>query len=89
MGAAEKRIESPIVMTRAELDKLLRDAATSSPWLLLAEAAAYCKMSPDALQKAVERGRLKPDSRARPGRSKLHRFKKETLDRFLEDEDQE
>lgn len=81
MGAAEKRDDALQQLSRDDLLKLL--IARQSPWYTLHQAAEYCQMSPAALQKAVERGRLAPDSPARRGRSKVHRFRRETLDRFL------
>ncbi len=54
-----------------------------TPWMRIHEAAEYCRMTKSALQKHVERGHLRPDSRATPGRIRLHRFKRETLDQFL------
>jgi len=57
-------------------------------WLLTVEAARHCKMSKRALLEHVARGRLRPDSRARPG-FKVHRFLRASLDRFLKGQDGE
>lgn len=53
-------------------------------WLTTKEAAKYAKMHKRTLLEHIAKGRLKPDSRARPG-FKVHRFRKETLDEWLKD----
>jgi excisionase family DNA binding protein len=51
----------------------------SSPWLTVAEAADYSKMTPDAIRGAEKRGRLK-GHRSETGRV---RFLRSDLDAFL------
>lgn len=55
-----------------------------TPWLTTPEAAEYCRMETDTLLKHVTRGNLVPDSWGGRGRTQGHRFKRATLDRFLE-----
>lgn len=55
-----------------------------TPWLTTIEAAEYCRMKREALLQQVQRGNLVPDSWGGRGRTATHRFKRETLDRFLE-----
>jgi excisionase family DNA binding protein len=52
-------------------------------WLTTKEAAKYVKMHKRTLLDHISKGTLKPDSRARPG-FKVHRFRRESLDRWLE-----
>lgn len=59
-----------------------RTLHVETEWLTLAEAALYTRMSRRALESHIASGRLRPDSRARPG-FKLHRFRRSTLDAFL------
>jgi hypothetical protein len=56
-----------------------------TPWLTTSEAADYCRMSETAIRKHIYNGTLVPDSWGGRGRTKTHRFKRETLDRFLEE----
>jgi len=51
-------------------------------WMTTSEAAAYAKMSKRALLEHVAKGRLAPDSRARPG-FRHHRFRRSTIDAWL------
>jgi hypothetical protein len=53
-------------------------------YLTFEEASDMTGMSADALRKAVLRGRLVPDSPARPGGPKCHRFTRETLIAYME-----
>ena len=55
-----------------------------TPWLTTPEAAEYCRMEYDAFMKQIQRGNLAPDSWGGRGRTQGHRFRRETLDRFLE-----
>lgn len=55
-----------------------------TPWMTTEEAADYCRMGTKALLKHVERGHLRPDSWGKRGRTSTHRFRRTTLDRFLE-----
>lgn len=57
--------------------------AIETPWLTTEEAAEYCLLSRDALIKHIARGRLIPDSWGCRGRTRSHRFLRETLDKFL------
>lgn len=53
-------------------------------WFDTAEAADYLRLkSAAALRKHVERGHIRPDSCAGANGMRCHRFKRETLDRFL------
>ena len=54
-----------------------------TPWLTTDEAAHYGKMTRGALLKAIERGRIVPDAPARKGWTRVHRFKRETIDLYL------
>ena len=55
-----------------------------SPWLTTEEAAEYLRITPAALRQAVWRGSIKPDCYGGRGRTRSHRFRRTTLDRFLE-----
>jgi hypothetical protein len=52
-------------------------------WFTTEEAAVYLRMTRGALLKHVERGNLTPDNRKALGRIAGHRFRRETLDRFM------
>lgn len=51
-------------------------------WLTTRSAADYAKMSLSAFKMHIARGRIVPDSPARPG-FKEHRFLRSTVDRWL------
>jgi len=59
------------------------DNDTDDRWLTTEQAAAFGGMSRAALLKAVERGRIVPDSPARKGWTRAHRFRKATISRYL------
>lgn len=56
-------------------------------WLTTTEAAAHCKMSKVDLLRHVNRGDLRPDSRARPGVFRSHRFLRSSLDAWIVNKD--
>jgi hypothetical protein len=55
-----------------------------TPWMTTIEAAEYCRMTRETLLMQVHRGNLVPDSWGKRGRTASHRFKRDTLDRFLQ-----
>jgi hypothetical protein len=57
--------------------------AQQNAWMLTKEAAEYCGLSPNALRKHIANGNLVPDSWGGRSRFRSHRFRRETLDRFL------
>lgn len=82
-----------ITVTPDELRSLVREAVreelgaravtpSDKTLLTMQQAAVYCGLSKQALQRHVSSGRLVPDSPQRPGFA-THRFKRSTLDAFL------
>lgn len=61
-------------------DGMLREPQT---WFTTREAAEYLRMTPEAVRKAVERGRLKSATNSTMGRRFGHRFRREALDAFI------
>jgi excisionase family DNA binding protein len=51
-------------------------------WFTVTEACVYTRVAHRTLQAEIAKGKLKPDSRARPGLGK-HRFRRATLDAWL------
>lgn len=70
--------------TAAALRELAEKIA-SKTWYTTAEAAAHLSMSPKALLMHVSRGHIVPDKRGGAGRTKSHRFHRDTLDAFGRD----
>ena len=59
---------------------------TDQQWFTIGEAAEYLRTTAKALQAHVERGKLVPDCPGRAGRTKGHRFSRQTLDAFMRGE---
>lgn len=96
MTDAAKSDDMLVTMRRSDLVDLVSEAVAKAlksvpvaanvnarEWYTTAEAAAYCSVLPGAIKSAVLRGRLVPDAPAGPG-VRTHRFRKATLDRYLE-----
>jgi excisionase family DNA binding protein len=60
----------------------------TAEWLTTDQAAEYLASTRRALLNAVSRGRLVPDAWGGRGRAKGHRFRRETLDRYITGEDE-
>lgn len=56
---------------------------TEQTWYTTDEAAEYLRITPEALRKHVQRGKLKASSTAALGRKFGLRFRRETLDAFI------
>ncbi|MBA3841076.1 MAG: helix-turn-helix domain-containing protein [Actinobacteria bacterium] len=80
MGAAEKQMRQalPALLIPADVAERVYRA-----WYTTVEAADYLRITRAALLKHVERGHLVPDNRNAAGRIAGHRFRRETLERFM------
>jgi hypothetical protein len=91
MGEAAK----VIMVTPDELEQLVRKAVreelAGAPLPApekaynTQEAAEYLRMSPNALSHHIRAGNITPDVFGGRGRTRAHRFRKDTLDAFLGD----
>lgn len=57
-------------------------AKVQQEWFTTVQACAYTNVPRRTLMEHIAKGKLKPDSRARPG-FKVHRFRRATLDAWL------
>lgn len=57
--------------------------AEPQEWFTTDEAAAYIRLSANALLKHVAAGNIVPDVWGKRGRTRSHRFRRATLDAFM------
>lgn len=77
----QKQLELPHVPTKAKEPVVINDA--DRQWFGTERAAAYLDSTVKAVLKQIERGNLVPDVWGGRGRTRGHRFSRETLDAFM------